>query len=130
MIPSTRHQRGEGKIGCIVSLAVFVIAGAAAIKAVPVLWGDNELESTAKDFATRAGQMSVPQIEVQIKTKARELEIPEALAPGAIKVTTTGPGDGTCHVYLTYTRKVDFYGVYQWSKVVKSDVSSQYMNVM
>ena len=49
MIPSQSRQRGEGKVGCIVSLLVLGSLTAAAFKAVPIYWSDNELKDAANN---------------------------------------------------------------------------------
>lgn len=108
-----RTQRGEGKIGCIVSLLVLILFGATAIKVVPVYYSNNELLKSAEEIATRAAVLTQENIEAQIKAKARDLEIPEALAPGAIHVRRTAASgiEGSCTVRIEYTRKIDLYGV-------------------
>lgn len=129
MILSSRRQRGEGKIGCIVSLVVLVSVGAVALKVVPILWSDNELKDAAKDIASRASVLPVLTIETQLKAKARELEIREALAPGAIQISKVGTSvEGNCTIALTYKRKVDLYGIYQWEDNVQLSVTSPYLN--
>lgn len=110
-----KRQRGEGKIGCIVTLLVLVILGAAAFQVVPVLFSNNDFLSSVENIAGRAAIIPQATIEAQINQKARELNIPEALAPGAIVVTKSGDHQmGTCTVRLKYTRKIDFYGVFTY----------------
>jgi len=129
MTPSIQRQRGEGKIGCIVSLLVLSIAIAVGVKAGPVYWSNNELKETAKDLASRASVINLAAIELQIKAKARELNVPEALVPGAISVRKSGDGiQGTCTVTLRYTRKIDFYGVTEYAMVMDEVVSVPYIN--
>jgi hypothetical protein len=123
----SHRQRGEGKVGCVVTFVVLAVVAAAAIKAVPVFWTDSELQDAAKDLATRAGAMKVETIELQVKTKARELEIPEALAPGAIIATKVGDTQqGKCTVSFRYTRTIDFYGAFKYDKTVNTQVTAQY----
>ncbi len=110
-----KKQRGEGKIGCIVTLLVLVILGAAAFQAVPVLFSNNEFMTSVEEIAGRAAIIPLPILEAQIKQKARELNIPEALAPGAIVISKSGDAlDGTCTVRIKFTRKIDFYGVFMY----------------
>lgn len=126
-----RRQRGEGKIGCIVSFLVIAGLAAVAIKAVPVYWSDNELKDTAKDLASRASVTPVENIELQLRTKARKLEIAEAMAPGALKAFKTGDNQqGTCRIRLRYDRKIDLYGVYTWVISTDTEVSAPYLNGM
>jgi hypothetical protein len=129
MIPSRYRQRGEGKVGCIVSLLVMTVLVATGLKAIPVYWGNNELKDAAKDAATRASVLKVESIELQLREKARDLGIAEALAPGAIKATKTGDNNqGTCTIRMRYRQKIDFYGVYQWTWDVSEDITSPYLN--
>ena len=105
-------QRGEGKIGCIVSLAVFVALGATAYKIVPYWWAVDQLVSTADELASRAGTLNADTITSQMKAKARDQEILEAMKPGAITVSISGAGDtGTCTILLRFTRDIDLFGV-------------------
>ncbi|MDP2876119.1 MAG: hypothetical protein Q8O00_08050 [Holophaga sp.] len=112
---NTLNQRGEGKVGCIVSLLVLAILGAVGIKAIPVLYSNNELSSAVDDVAARAGILPQATIELQLRQKIKELDIPEALAPGAVVVKKSGDAmAGTCTVHVNYTRKIDFFGLYTY----------------
>jgi len=107
------QQRGEGKIGCIVTLLVLSILGAAAFQIVPVLFSNNDFLTSVENIAGRAAIIPQATIEAQILQKARELGIQEALAPGAVLVSKTGDNQGgVCTVRIRYTRKIDFYGVF------------------
>ena len=129
MTPFHRSQRGEGKIGCIVSLMVLAILTGVAFNAVPVYWSDNELKDAAKDIASRASVIPVAAIELQLRAKARDLEIGEAIVPGAIKATKSGDGSqGTCTISLRYKRKIDLYGVYTWVVEVDTAMSAPYLS--
>ncbi len=108
-------QRGEGKIGCIISLLVVTLLGAAAFQVVPVLFSNNDFLTSIESIAGRAAIIPQATIEAQIAQKARELNIPEALAPGAIVVSKTGDNQsGVCTIRIKYTRKIDFYGVFSF----------------
>jgi hypothetical protein len=129
MTPSIQRQRGEGKIGCIVTLLVFSLILAASFKLVPVYWNNNEFKSAAKDIASRASVMAPPAIELQIKAKAKELNIPEALAPGAISIAKIGDGtQGDCKVTLRYSQKIDFYGLLEYNLETDTVLSTPYLN--
>lgn len=105
-------QRGEGKIGCIISLVVFVTLSATAFKIVPYWWAVDQLVSTADELASRAGTLNAETITSQMKAKANDQEIFEAMKPGAIAVSISGVGDnGTCTINLRFTRDIDLYGV-------------------
>ncbi|MBS1766869.1 MAG: hypothetical protein JST05_05625 [Acidobacteria bacterium] len=118
------RQAGEGKVGCFVSLVILILGLAFAIKAGPVYYSNNQFESAIKNdigpSASRA-RSDLPaddlaaQVATQIRDKAKELEIPEAMEKGAVTVTATqGSSDvpGNVHVVLKYSRPVDFFGVY------------------
>jgi hypothetical protein len=46
-----RSQRGEGKIGMVISLVLLVAAGYAAFNALPVYWADWQLQDKMKAAA-------------------------------------------------------------------------------
>ena len=110
---STRSgQKGEGKIGCIVSLVVFLVLGAVAYKIVPYWWAVDQVVNTADELASRAGTLNADTITSQMKAKASDQEITEALKPGAIHVSISGSGEnGMCTITLKFTRVIDMYGV-------------------
>ena len=119
------HQRGEGKLGCIVSLLVLGIVGAAAIKAVPVYYGNSELVDACDFIASGASRKPIELVEKEVKDKARELGIFEALMDkNAIRVTKSSNGEsGTCTVTLRYKRTIDFYGAYKRTLVTDKRIS-------
>ncbi|BDU75238.1 hypothetical protein [Mesoterricola sediminis] len=129
MTTTRTHERGEGKIGCIVSLLVFILLAAVAAKVVPVFYANNELTRAAEDLGSRAAFLNAPGIEQQIRAKAVELEIPEALQKGAIDVKVTGDrSGGTCTIRLNYSRKVDLYGAYSFTLDTDKTVSRPWMD--
>ncbi len=130
MTDNRRNERGEGKIGCIVSLLVLIIVGAVAMKVVPVLYANNSLVNAAEDLGSRAGIMPVATLEQQLRAKASELEIPEALAKGGITFTILGDRSaGTCIIKLKYTQKLDLYGAYTFPITTDKTISRPYMDV-
>lgn len=111
-----KSERGEGKVGCIVSLIILIIAAAAGLKIIPVYYSNNNLQDAALRKAETAAGREAPAMVKELQQEARNLEIAEALAPGAITIIkTVGRGDapGNVKVTLRYTRKVDLYGVTQ-----------------
>ena len=111
-----RHQRGEGKVGCIISLLILGILGAAALKAVPIYYGNSELVDACDFIASGAAKKTLETVEREVKAKARELGVAEVLADkNAIRVSKTGGDAGTCTITLRYKRVIDFYGVYKWT---------------
>ena len=121
------RQAGEGKVGCFVTLTILIIAIAAAIKAGPVYYSNNELVNAINsDIGPGASRASsslsadtlADQIATQIRDKAKGLEIPEAMKPGAVTVSvqqSTTDTPGNVHIVLHYGRPVDFYGIYSYT---------------
>ena len=113
MTPAQRAQRGEGKVGCAVSLLLLVVTLGLAVKIVPVYYANDQFIDAAKELAGQAGTMPPETLEKTLRNKATAFEIKEALAKGAITVTIKGePRNGSCTIHLKYTRMVDFFGAY------------------
>lgn len=111
----TNKQRGEGKVGCTISLLVFGILAAIAIKVVPVYYADNQIYDIVERKAEMAAGRKPEDMEKEVRIEIRSLEIPEAMAPRAITFRKTMSGDaGTVTVTLKYSHKVDLYGIAQW----------------
>ena len=112
-----QHQRGEGKTGCIVTLLVLGLLGAVAYKVIPVYYGNSELIDACDFIASDAGKRPLENIDREIRAKAKELGVFEALTDkNAIRITKTGgENGGTCTIVLRYKRTIDFYGVYTWT---------------
>jgi hypothetical protein len=119
------HQRGEGKFGCLVSLLVLGTLGAVAYKAVPVYYGNSELIDACDFIASGASKKPIETLEREVKEKAKELGVIEALTDkSAIRISKTGGGDaGTCTITLRYKRTIDFYGTYKWTLVTDKRIS-------
>ncbi|HJV37460.1 MULTISPECIES: hypothetical protein [Geothrix] len=120
-----KRQRGEGKIGCIVSLLVFGTLAAAGYKAFPVYYSDSELVDACGFIASSSARKPVETVEREVRDKARELAIPEVLADrSTVRVVKSGSGEaGTCTITLRYKRTIDFYGAYQWTKETDKRIS-------
>ena len=113
------RQRGEGKVGCVLTLLIFGALVAAGLKIVPVYYNNSELADGCKFIASSASRIPLELVEKQAKDKARELGMIDVLAQkGSITVTKRGgggPGEpGTCTIYLKYKQTIDFYGVYKY----------------
>lgn len=109
------RERGEGKIGCVVSLIILALASAAGLKIIPVYYSNNQMTDAATRKAETAGGRKPEDMIKELREEAKNLEIPEAMAPGAINlVKRSGSAEvGSIIVTLRYTRKVDLYGVTQ-----------------
>lgn len=124
-----KQERGEGKIGCIVTLLVLIVAGGLALKIVPEYLANDAIMESARDLASRAGVRPVEELKAQLKAKAQEKEIPEAFAPGAITINTTGSKDsGTCTIRVNYVRNVDLYGITTVKLTFDKTVSQPFMD--
>lgn len=119
------HQRGEGKFGCLVSLLVLGTLGAIAYRAVPVYYGNSELIDACDFIASGASKKPIETLEREVKEKAKELGVIEALTDkNAIRVSKSGGGEtGTCTITLRYKRTIDFYGAYKWTLVTDKRIS-------
>ena len=112
----TKNQRGEGKVGCTISLVVLAILVAVAIKVVPVYYADNQIYDIVERKAEQAAGRKAEDMEKEVRIEIRGLEIPEAMAPRAITFRKTMSGDnGTVTVTMRYSHKVDLYGITEWS---------------
>jgi len=78
MTPYRKHQLGEGKIGCVVSILVLALFLMAGSKLVPYWWAIDQLKDNAEEMASRAGNLNDDTIKLQLKAKARDLDLPEA----------------------------------------------------
>ena len=122
-------ERGEGRIGCIISLLGLILACAVGVKLVPVYYSNSNLLEAAEEVAGEAALYPVPALETRLRAKAMELDIPEAMAEGAISISSSGgKSSGTCTVMITYTRAVDFYGVYSMAIATRKVVTRPYMD--
>jgi len=115
MSDRTTKQRGEGKVGCTISLVVMAILVAIAIKVVPVYYADNQIYDIVERKAEQAAGRNPVDMEKEVRIAIRGLGIPEATAPRAITFRKTMSGDtGTVTVTMKYSHKVDLYGIAQW----------------
>ena len=110
-----QKQRGEGKVGCTISLLVLAILVAVAIKVIPVYYADNQILDIVERKAEMAAGRTPEDMEKEVRIEIRGLGIPEATAPRAITFRKTMSGDaGTVTATMKYSHKVDLYGVAQW----------------
>ena len=114
-----KRQRGEGKVGCLLTLLVFGILVATAIKVVPAYYASKDLADSCAFIASSASRLPLDLVEKQVKDKARDLGMLEVLAQkDAISVSKTGGGSegqpGTCTIRLNYKQTIDLYGLYQF----------------
>lgn len=112
------RQRGEGKVGCVLTLLIFCLLVAVGLKVVPVYYNNSELADACKFIASSASRIPLELVEKQARDKARDLGMGDVLAQkNAITVTKTGGGDGgagLCTIRLKYKQSIDLYGVYKF----------------
>ena len=125
-----RKERGEGKIGCIISLVVLIVGVGVGVKVLPVLYSNYTLAEYAGEVASKAGLYKIEGLQGDLRDKARELGVTEAMARGAMTFSTTGnPTEGgICTVSLKYDRDVDLYGYYKFTIHTDDRVSRKYVD--
>ena len=124
MSDRTKNQRGEGKVGCTISLVVLAILVAIGIKVIPVYYADNQIYDIVERKAEQAAGRTSEDLEKEIRIEIRGLGVPEATAPRAIIVRKFISGDGgTVTVTLKYSHKVDLYGIAEWPFTVDKTLS-------
>lgn len=109
---TSRNQRGEGKLGCVLGLVVLVVAVIVAIKAIPVMLNVHELA----DFATRqAERAALPgatdtAIREAILDRAQSLKLPLSRENLKVNRRTT---DITVSYQFVVEINLPFY-TYRW----------------
>lgn len=118
-------QRGEGKVGCILTMLILGAVGAIAYKAIPVYYGDSELVDACDFIASGASKKPIETIEREVKDKAKELGVIEVLMDKkSVRVSKASTGEsGTCTITLRYSRTIDFYGAYKWTRVMDKRIT-------
>ena len=105
------RERGEGQLGCIFGLLVFLAAIFIAYKMIPVKVKAADLRQTVQDQAKTAGTFSDGQIRKSIMNKAAELELP--VADEALVIDRMA---NRIVIDVKYTVPVEFPGyTYQWN---------------
>ncbi len=109
-------SRGEGRIGCILWMAVLAIGIFIAVKAVPVKLTDVEFADFIEEQAQFSGRATAEVLRNRILKKARELEIP-------LKKTNLKVEKSTRRVRIRATYKVTLdFRVYQYEWVFEHDL--------
>jgi len=105
-----RRERGEGQFGCLVGLALLVIAGLVAYRMIPIKVKAAELRDTISDEAKSAGNRDNRTIERTILDKAQRLELPVKKSGITIRRRAN-----EIAVDVKYTVPVEFPGyTYKW----------------
>jgi hypothetical protein len=105
-------QRGEGKVGTIVSLLLLIISIMVAVKMIPVKIADTEFQDFMDDQAKFAGHRKADTIRKAILEHAKAKEIPLEKKNLLVK----RPGDRV-KIECSYTVPVEFpFGyTYNWT---------------
>lgn len=119
-----RRERGDGKLGCVVSLALLAVAIVVAVKAVPVRIAVAELEDFCVNQAERAsmriernGQTAEQQIADAILMEAQKENLP--VPKDHIRVWRDSEFE---HVEVKYRVVIDFLVYkYNWDVVHRVD---------
>lgn len=104
--------KGEGRLGCILWLAVAGMVAMIAIKAVPVKLTDVEFGDYLEEQAQFSGRSSGDTIRKRVLKKAKELGIP--LQAKALKVEKS---NSRVKIACSYTVTLDF-GFYEYNWVM------------
>jgi predicted membrane protein len=106
-----QRERGEGQMGCIVGLLVFLAAIFVAYKMIPIKVKAADLRQTVQDQAKTAGTFNDNQIRKAIMTKATDLQLP--VTDEDLQITRSA---NRIVIDVKYTVPVVFPGyTYQWN---------------
>jgi hypothetical protein len=123
---SMRGQRGEGKVGCLIMIAIAVVVGFILAKTIPVYLDKLDFEDQLEKVASEAGARNYPVETIQERVielcKVKEFDASKE----DIHVEKTGgnrPG-GEVRIDIKYQRTVDYSGYYTYTFQFHSRVSS------
>jgi hypothetical protein len=106
----TRGTRGEGRIGCILWLAVLALIGYGLYKIIPVKIATSTFYDFMQEEAAFGSVRDPKQLQRELLTKARELDIPVTEDNLTIKRTREN-----ITIEAHYEITVEFFG---WKKYV------------
>ena len=120
---SFRSQRGEGKLGCVITFAVVASIVAVGLRVIPVLFKNSEYEEYADQQAQQAVRLEPELMRETLVYKAKELGINLGSDTyNAVRVSRTRVMEsGECRINIEYMSKVDLYGIYEyeWQTKIK-----------
>jgi len=82
------NQKGEGRMGCVVGLLLFAVAGFIAYKLIPAKIQAAEMRELVQDESRSASGRSQDTIKKSILARAAELKVP--LEPEDVVITRRG----------------------------------------
>ena len=105
-----RSDRGEGRLGCVIWVAIFLAVVFVGWKTVPVKVATSRLEDFMVEQARSARRQSPRQVRTSILGQARELDLP--VRERDCQVTKT---EGRIDMRCQFTVSIDFPGyTYDW----------------
>ncbi len=112
MMPNWRSQRGDGKVGCIVSIAMMAAFVYLAVKCVPVYLAKIEFEEELARVVSQAGAQALsPQAldkNVERIAELHEFEIVPGTLNSKRRPSISGPPK--MQLDVSYFRSVEFPG--------------------
>ena len=106
----SRHEAGEGQLGCVFGIVLLIVAIFIAFKIVPVKANMADLRQTITDEGKSAGTHSDAVIMKSILTKAESENLP--VTEDDVTIKRAG---NNIYIDVDYTVPVRFPGyVYQW----------------
>jgi hypothetical protein len=110
----TRGTRGEGRVGCVIWLAIVGLIGYSLFKIVPVKIANSTFEDFLTEEASFGSIKGAKQIETEILVKAKELDIP--VTKDNLTITRTRE---KITIEAHYTLTIVFFGgayTYVWKR--------------
>jgi type III secretion system FlhB-like substrate exporter len=109
-MPGRIGERGEGNLGCVLWVAVLVIAVLMAVKMIPVKIASSQLYDFMEEQAKFAANAAPAEIAKTIVNKAKELELP--VSKDDVRVERVGDN---IRMHAEYTVPIEFPGyTYMW----------------
>lgn len=101
---------GEGKLGCFIWLAILLLAGLVAYKALPVKLASTQLYDYMDDQARFGARVPATTLKGRVLNRAKELDLPVT----AKDLTVTKRG-GVIRMECKFTKPVNILGfTYDW----------------
>jgi hypothetical protein len=123
-----RTERGEGRVGCLLMIAVLIAAGFITYRIVPVYLDKIDFEDQLARIASEGGARNwqAEAVQLQVLELARIKDF--AVSRESIRVAKAGSGGaGQLRIDVQFQRTVDFAGydyTFKFESKVKSFVGS------
>jgi hypothetical protein len=111
-VNASRSERGEGQIGSIVMLVVFILLALAAKNVGPIYWDNYQFEDKITEIAGRfpPNKDGDSRAMAAVKKAVEEAGLLPYLDPSTCTVTSAGGIGGLRTVSCTYTREYSLFG--------------------